>query len=101
MEYLGHVKNGVVVLESGPPLAEGTRVRVSLVAWPEDGEPPRGTAAAILRSTARWHGPPEETDELLEELRRTKWAEVEAQRTAPVDDLADAPDEASPPGDGE
>lgn len=28
MTYRGQVKNGVVVLEDGPPLAEGTRVEV-------------------------------------------------------------------------
>jgi hypothetical protein len=100
MEYVGQVKNGVVVLEGGPPLAEGTRVRVSAFAAADDPQsPPRGSAAAILRSAARWHGPPEEMDALLEELRRTKWAEVEAQRNAPVDDLIDTSGDARPPGD--
>lgn len=28
MEIIGRVKNGVVVLEEGPPLPEGTRVKV-------------------------------------------------------------------------
>lgn len=31
MTYRGQVKNGVVVLEGNPPLAEGTQVRVEAV----------------------------------------------------------------------
>jgi hypothetical protein len=31
MTYRGQVKNGVVVLEGNPPLAEGTHVRVEAV----------------------------------------------------------------------
>lgn len=32
MELLGHIQNGVVVLDSGPTLPEGTKVSVSPVA---------------------------------------------------------------------
>jgi hypothetical protein len=31
MTYSGRVKNGIVVLEGGPPPADGTRVRVEVV----------------------------------------------------------------------
>lgn len=36
MTYRGQVKNGVVVLEGNPPLAEGTQVRVEAVQTPAE-----------------------------------------------------------------
>lgn len=38
MSYTGFVKNGVIVLEDGPPLKEGARVTVELVPADEKSE---------------------------------------------------------------
>lgn len=41
MSYKGTVKNGVVVLEPGAKLADGTVVRVEAAPKPVEAEPPR------------------------------------------------------------
>ncbi len=80
MTYMGHVKHGVVILDGNPPLDEGTLVRVEPVAE-SASRYARGSAQAILRHTARWHGPDEEIDRLLADLRQMKQQEVEAENT--------------------
>ena len=78
MTYRGQVKNGQIVLEGDARLGEGTLVEVKAL-----GQTPvalRGSPAAILASRARWVGSEDEAEKLLEELRREKWAEVEAER---------------------
>ena len=78
MTYRGQVKNGVVVIEGPIRLEDGTLVTVQPVEQPISLPKP-GTPEAILSCDAHWHGPPEEVDRLLEEVRRDKWAEVQAQ----------------------
>jgi len=78
MTYHGQVKNGVVVIEGPIRPEDGTVVTVQPVEQPTR-LPKAGTAEAILNCDAHWHGPPEEIDRLLEELRRDKWAEVQTQ----------------------
>jgi hypothetical protein len=39
MSFEGHVQNGVIVLEGAETLAEGTKVRVEVVASPNDEKP--------------------------------------------------------------
>lgn len=80
MTYRGQVKNGVIVLDDGSPLKEGTLVRVEPIdAAREQVAPPRGSPQAILNNPARWQGDPEEMDRLLAELKEMKRAEVQAQ----------------------
>ncbi len=74
MTYRGQVKNGVVEMEGPNRPEDGTLVTVQPVKQPKPGTP-----AAILSCDAHWHGPPEEVDRLLEDLRRDKWAEVQTQ----------------------
>jgi hypothetical protein len=78
MTYRGQVKNGVVVIEGPIRPEDGTVVTVQAVEQSAPLAKP-GTAEAILSCEAHWHGPPEEVDRLLEELRRDKWAEVQSQ----------------------
>ena len=78
MTYRGQVKNGVVVIEGPIRPEDGTVVTVQPVEQPRPLPKP-GTAEAILSCDAHWHDPPEEVDRLLEELRRDKSAEVQAQ----------------------
>ena len=78
MTYRGQVKNGVVVLEGPTRLPEGTVVAVEPVETSKL-RPEPGSAEAILNTDAHWHGDPNEAERLLEELRRGKWAEVEAE----------------------
>ncbi len=78
MTYRGQVKNGVVVIEGPIRPEDGTVVTVQTVE-PSASLPNRGTAKAILSCEAHWHGPSEEADRLLDELRQDKWAEVHAQ----------------------
>ena len=86
MVYRATVKQGQIVLEDGVSLPDGMHLRVE----PDEAagsKPARGSAAAILSSTARWHGPPEEIDRLLAELREMKQAEVLAQQRQPDESL--------------
>ena len=82
MTYRGQVKNGQIVLEQGATLREGTVVEVTAIE-PSNGRPSRGSPQAVLASRAKWVGPADEADRLLEEIRREKWAEVEADRATP------------------
>ncbi len=53
MTYIGHVRNGVIVLPEGTPLADGTRVRV----WVEPSETPAPAAPAgadPMAATRAW-----------------------------------------------
>jgi hypothetical protein len=77
MTYRGQVQNGQIVLEDGVRLGEGAVVEVTEVSPRLAG--PKGSREAILASRARWDGPQDEPDRLLEELRREKWAEVDAE----------------------
>lgn len=86
MTYRGQVKNGQIVLEGGAELREGASVEVSVVE-PSPGAFTRGTPQAILSSRARWVGPETEADTLLDQLRREKWAEVDAQQAVPDEGL--------------
>ena len=80
MTYRGHVRNGRIVLDEGVSLGEGAVVEVKEVI--PGRAAPRGSPQAILASRARWDGPQDEAERLLEELRREKWAEVEAESRA-------------------
>jgi hypothetical protein len=82
MTYRGQVKNGQIVLEQGATLRDGTVVEVTPVEA-TNGRPPRGSPQAVLSSRARWIGPEDEADHILDEIRREKWAEVEADRDTP------------------
>jgi hypothetical protein len=80
MTYRGLVKNGQIILDQGIALGEGAVVEVTEIS-PRPSAP-RGSARAILASKAQWHGPQDEPDRLLAELKREKWAEVEAEGRA-------------------
>lgn len=82
MTYRGRVKNGQIVLERGATLSEGMVVDVTAVAQ-TGARPDRGSLEAVLSSRARWFGTNAEAEQLLDEMRREKWAEVEAQRMRP------------------
>lgn len=86
MTYRGQVKNGVVEIEGPLRPEDGTLVTVQPIeqraSFLKPGLPAPGTPEAILSCDAHWHGPPEEVDRLLDDLRRDKWAEVQAQRSA-------------------
>ena len=79
MTYRGHVKNGQIVLDQGASLRDGTLVEVTAIE-PSNGRPPRGSPQAALVSRAKWFGPDDEADRILEEIRQEKWAELEAER---------------------
>lgn len=49
MELLGHIQNGVVVLDGGVSLPEGTEVRVSVAAGGPDSALPPGDPPATKR----------------------------------------------------
>ena len=71
MTYRGRVQNGVVVLEAGTALEDGTPVRVE----PEDPvASPRGSAEAVMRHAGIWAAQASEVDQSLAELRRAKQA---------------------------
>jgi hypothetical protein len=78
MTYRGEVKNGQIVLEAGATLRDGTKVEVIAIEKPQARRPAAGTPEAILASPARWVGTDEEAVRLLDDLRREKWAELEA-----------------------
>lgn len=78
MTYRGQVKNGVVEIEGPIRPEDGTIVTFQTVEQP-GALPKPGSPEAILSCDAHWHGPPEEVDRLLKELRRHKWAEVQSQ----------------------
>ena len=78
MKYRGHVRNGVVILDGPPSLAEGLEVLVEPAAQPATA--PRGTAAAILQHAGTWSGEPAEIDRFLEDRRRENEAEMEAEK---------------------
>jgi hypothetical protein len=78
MTYRGRVRNGVVVFEAGAPsLPEGTEVEVQPRSPAEDR---RGSPDAVLRHAGIWESQAQEMDRLLDELRRSKQAEVDAQQ---------------------
>jgi len=81
MTFRGQVKNGEIVLDHGAKLREGTVVEVIAVE-PANGRPQRGSPQAVAASRAKWVGPPDEAELILDEIRREKWAEVEAERAA-------------------
>jgi hypothetical protein len=84
MKYRGQVQNGIVVLDRPNGLTDGTIVDVEPVTQPAVGQPRRGSAEAILRVAGIWEDNADEVDRMLEELRRSKQAEVDAlQRKAP------------------
>ena len=86
MKYRGHVMNGVVVLDPPNGLADGTLVEVEPV-HTSTTTPRRGSAEAILRHAGIWQSQAEEVERMLDELRQSKQAEVEAQRrVAPASD---------------
>ena len=82
MTYRGRVQNGQIVLDHGATLRDGLVVEVTPVE-PSNGHPPRGSPQAVLASSAKWIGPSDEADRLLEEIRREKWADVESRRDTP------------------
>ena len=49
MQTLGHIQNGVVVLDEGVSLPEGTRVSVSVLSTGREKSSPRIHAAAVQR----------------------------------------------------
>jgi hypothetical protein len=67
--YRGHIRNGVVVLDIGTPLPEGTPVSVEPL---ETSAPAPGAPKAVLEVAGTWHGQAGEMDRLLEELRQDK-----------------------------
>ncbi len=78
MKYRGQVRNGVVVLENGRALAEGTLVEVEPVKCAAESPRP-GSAAAILRHAGIWDEHSKEVDRLLAELHDMKQAELTRQ----------------------
>jgi hypothetical protein len=76
MTYRGHIRNGVVVLDDGVDLPDGTVVSVEA----QPAGAPVGSPQAVLEVAGTWRGDRDELDRLLEELRRDKWAEVDAER---------------------
>jgi hypothetical protein len=81
MTYRGHIQNGVVVLDERADLPDGTPVAVQSLGGSQ--EPAPGSPQAVLKAAGTWHGDAAELDRLLEELRREKWAEVEAENNQP------------------
>jgi len=75
MTLRGEVRGGVIVLEGGSTLEEGTIVQVEPI---EESAPKlrRGSAAAILQAAGGWAESREEMDEALEYLRQLKQEEV-------------------------
>jgi hypothetical protein len=80
MKYRGQVRNGIVVLDQPNGLAGGTIVDIEPVTQPAAGQPRRGSAEAILRVAGAWEQHADEVDRMLDELRRSKQAEVDAQQ---------------------
>ncbi len=73
MTYRGKVKNGVVVLDEAPKLAEGTIVNVEVEAAKD--EPRIGSPAALLeyfKTSSGWDGPPGELERLLAEVQQMR-----------------------------
>ncbi|MEO6435933.1 MAG: hypothetical protein ABIP55_09245 [Tepidisphaeraceae bacterium] len=66
MTYRGQVKNGVVVLEDGPSLPEGTQVRVQ----PLEGGHPAGVTNDTLVDFLRRRGPGTRTREDIDQQIR-------------------------------
>ena len=63
MQTLGHIQNGVVVLDGGVSLPEGTRVSVSVLSIGHGRSTPHIHAAAVQRPVALpifdYAGPPD------------------------------------------
>ncbi len=55
MELTGVVKNGVIILDNGDQLPEGTRVRIGLL---ESASPPDSLGAFLLKSAGTIQGLP-------------------------------------------
>lgn len=63
MQTLGHIRNGVVVLDEGVSLPEGTRVSVSVLSIGREKPTPRTHSAAVQRPLVLpifdYDGPPD------------------------------------------
>jgi hypothetical protein len=75
--YRGHIRNGVVVLDLGASLPEGTPVSVEPLAISASSP---GSPQAVQEVAGTWRGQAGEMNRLLEELRDDKRAEVDAER---------------------
>lgn len=53
MEYVGQIKNGMVVFDEGTPLADGTLVRVEPIAPPQEPLSPLAERLLRLAGTAQ------------------------------------------------
>lgn len=85
MKYRGQFRNGVVVLDEWPDVADGTVVEVEVPDPPKgrNGKPKRprrGSAEAILQVAGTWAGEPGDMERSLDLLRRMKQAEVAAKQ---------------------
>jgi hypothetical protein len=70
MSFEGKVRNGVIVLENGQQLADGTRVDVTVRAAPT--EPARSQADLLDELRRRSYTPPAGTPESEELLRQDR-----------------------------
>jgi hypothetical protein len=70
MTYRGTIKDGVVVLEPGAKLPEGTEVRVEAPASLSQVSPKH------FHSVEAWDGPPREVDRLLQQVQESRETEL-------------------------
>lgn len=80
MKYRGRVRNGVVVLDMPNGLSEGTVVEVEPLTQPAVTGARPGSAQAVLRHAGIWQADNDEVDRLLDEIRRSKEAEVDSRQ---------------------
>ena len=85
MKYRGHVKNGVILLENGRKLENGTIVDVEPVTS-SAAQPASGSREAVLQHAGMWATEAAEVDRLLTELAQTKQAEVNRQQESAIAD---------------
>ena len=77
MTFRGRIKNGVVVLDGHPSLAEGTVVNVRPVG--KSKKPKPGTAEAIMQHAGIWASVADDVEEQLRLLRDMKNEELRRQ----------------------
>lgn len=85
MIYRAKVVNGQIVLEGNERLPEGMLVKITVIEKEEN--PPRGSAAAILKYAGIWADQEADMEKSLAELKAMKEEEVRRQMSEPDEQL--------------
>jgi hypothetical protein len=80
--YRGTVRNGVVVVDSPAPLAEGTTVHVQPVDSENADDANDSARVPHFHPVGAWDGPPGELDRLLADVQHARDADLDSERDA-------------------